>query len=308
MPGGKRSQKYFREFRSLLKNCRFHLVAPYINGFVVLFGFLTASDSVDFFSVDTALVYLFSVVHTGAIYSLNNVYDVESDGRELATAGDFGRWNLSVKNQLALGNTTKRKASLFSLILFTLSTLYFYLEGGLPPSFFSVIIFVVGWAYSAPPIRLKNLFLLDLILHGLFWGSFLFLMGSSMRSVISLSSVTPCLIPIFFASILWQFHNQFEDYYADKEAGHLTFVVRFGLKRSFYVYIFSVGGAIAYSIFLVPVMWSTTAFLGAMIVYLTSSLKVAKETSFKNLFLPRKHFHLANLFLLLWIATSLYFR
>jgi 4-hydroxybenzoate polyprenyltransferase len=308
MLGGKRSKKYFREFCFLLKNCRFHLVAPYINGFVVLFGFLTASDSAVFFSVDTALVYLFSVVHTGAIYSLNNVYDVESDERQLATAEDFGRWNLSVKNQLALGNTTKKKASLFSLILLTLSTLYFYLEGGLPPSFFSVIIFVWGWAYSAPPIKLKNRLLLDLILHGLFWGSFLFLMGSSIKSVSSLSSVTPYLILIFFASILWEFHNHFEDYYADKEAGHLTFVVRFGLKRSFYVYVFSVGSAIAYSLFFLPVMWSTTAFLGVMIVYLTSILKVAKENSFESLFLPRKHFYVANLLLFLWIAMSVYYR
>jgi len=304
----KKSSTYLRDFCFLMKNCRFHLIAPYINAFVVLFGFLSASDLIDFFSIDTALVFLFSVIHTGAIYSLNNIYDVESDKKQLLTTKDFARWNLSAKNQVALGNVSKGKAAFFSGVLFCLSALYFYLEGGLLPAFFAIVIFTVGWAYSAPPLKLKNRFLLDLILHGLFWGSFLFLMGFSMKSIGSLNVVMPSLILIFFTSILWEFHNYFEDYYADKEAGNLTFVVRLGLKKAFYAYLLLLGIAIAYSIFLIPVMWSTVAFLGAMILYLTSGLRVAKENTFRTLFLPRKHFYLANLFLFFWIAMSVYFR
>jgi 4-hydroxybenzoate polyprenyltransferase len=304
----KKTRSPFRVFYFLLKNCRFHLIAPYINGFVVLFGFLSASEVSEFLSINTVLVFLFSILHTGAIYSLNNIYDVESDAKQLATSEDFARWNLSAKNQVALGTVSKGKASLFSIGLFCLSTLYFYLAGGLWAAFFALVIFIVGWAYSAPPLKLKNRFLLDLVIHGLFWGSFLFLMGSSMKRIGSLNSVMPHLILIFFASILWEFHNYFEDYRADKETGSLTFVVRLGLKRSFYVYLFLVGGAIAYSLFLIPIMWSTTAFLGAMILYLVSGLKTAKENALKTMFLPRKHFYVANIFLLLWIATSLYFR
>ncbi len=298
----------FRDFFFLLKNCRFHLIAPYINGFVVLFGFLSVSEVSDFLSINTALVFLFSILHTGAIYSLNNVYDVESDAKQLTTNKDFARWNLSAKNQVALGNISRGKASLFSIGLFCISTLYFYLAGGLWAAFFSFIIFIVGWAYSAPPIKLKNRFLIDLVIHGLFWGSFLFLMGSSMKRLVSLNSVLPYMILIFFASILWEFHNYFEDYRADKEAGSLTFVVRLGLRRSFYVYLFLVSGAIAYSLFLIPIMWSTAAFLGAMILYLVSGLKTAKENALKTMFLPRKHFYVANFFFVLWIATSIYFR
>jgi len=298
----------FRDFYFLLKNCRFHLIAPYINGFVVLFGFLSASEVSDFLSINTVLVFLFSILHTGAIYSLNNIYDVKSDAKQLATNKDFARWNLSAKNQVALGNVSRGKASLFSIGLFCLSTLYFYLAGGLWAAFFSLIIFFVGWAYSAPPLKLKNRFLLDLVIHGLFWGSFLFLMGSSMKRIGSLNSIMPHLILIFFASILWEFHNHFEDYRADKETGSLTSVVRLGLKRSFYVYLFLVSGAIAYSLFLIPIMWSTTAFLGAMILYLVSGLKTAKKNALKTMFLPRKHFYVANLFFILWIATSIYFR
>jgi 4-hydroxybenzoate polyprenyltransferase len=296
---------YIRGSCFLLKNCRFHLIAPYINGFVVLFGFLSASDLTAFFSIDTALVFLFSVIHTGAIYSLNNVYDVESDKRQLATDEGFARWNLSAKNQVASGTLSKRRALSFSIGLFSLSTLYFYLAGGVLSAFLAVAIFIAGWAYSAPPVRLKNRFLLDLVIHGLFWGSLLFLMGSSMRAISSWSSAMPHMILIFLASILWEIHNYFEDYYADKETGNMTFVVRLGLKRSFYVYTLLVSVGIAYSIFLIRVMWSTVAFLGAMILYLASGLKTAKENSFEALFLPRKHFYLANLLLFLWIAMSL---
>lgn len=81
---------YLKEFFLLLKNCRFHLISPYINAFVVSFGFLSASDLIDFFSLNTAMIFLFSVIHTGAIYSLNNIYDVESDKRQLGTARDLG--------------------------------------------------------------------------------------------------------------------------------------------------------------------------------------------------------------------------
>jgi len=299
---------HLKGFCFLLKNCRFHLIAPYINGFVVSFGFLSASGLIDLFSIDTALVFLFSTIHTGSIYSLNNVYDVESDRNQLAEDKGFARWDLSTKSQVALGTVSGQKASLFSICLFSLSTLYFYLAGGLLPALLAIIIFVVGWAYSSPPLRLKERFLLDLIIHGLFWGSFLFLMGYSMKTVSSWSSVTPHMILIFFASILWEFHNYFEDYYADRETGNPTSVVRLGLRRSFYVYTLLVSVAIAYSLFLIPTMWSTAAFLSAMLLYLTSGLKIAKENSFKTLFLPRKHFYLANLLLFLWIAMSLHLR
>jgi len=304
----KKSNPYLRDFRFLLKNCRFHLTAPYVNAFVVLFGFLSASNSIDFCSTTTALVFLFSAIHTGAIYSLNNAYDIESDRKQLSTPDDFGRWNLSVKNQVALGNITKAKASFFSLILFSLSALYFYLEGGLLPAFFAIAIFIWAWSYSAPPIKLKNRFPLDLVLHGFFWGSFLFLMGFSMRSLSSLDAVLPYLILIFLTSILWEFHNYFEDYHADKEAGSSTFVVRLGLKRSFYVYVLFLGITIAYSIFLIQVMWPTIAFLGAMIMYLVSGLRIAKQNTFETLFLPRKHFYVANLLIFFWIVLSVCFR
>jgi len=304
----KEGKTYLRDICLLLKNCRFHLVAPYINAFVVVFGFLSASDLNNFHLVDTALVFLFSAIHTGAIYSLNNVYDVDADKTQLLTADDFGRWNLSVKNQVACGNVSKEKASIFSVTLFCSSALYFYLAGGLLPALFATIIFSWGWAYSAPPVRLKNRFLLDLALHGLFWGGFLFLMGFSMKNTGSLHAVLPLLILIFLASVLWEFHNHFEDYYADKEGRKMTSVVRLGLRRSFYLYVLLLGIAIAYSIFLIPMVWSTVAFLAAMIVYLTSILKVAKDNSFGTLFLPRKHFYLANSLLFLWITMSVYFQ
>jgi len=303
-----KSNTYRQNFWFLMKNCRFHLIAPYINAFVVSFGFLSASDLTNPFLIDTILVFLFSSILTGAIYSLNNAYDVDSDKKQLLTAEDYGRWNLSTKNQVALGNISRRRALSFSIFLFCLSTLYFYVKGGVLPAFFAAIIFIWAWAYSAPPLKLKNRFLLDLVLHGLFWGSFLFLMGFSVKSVANLDIVMSRLVLIFFASVLWEFHNFFEDYYADKEAGNMTFVVRLGLKKSFYVYVLLLGVAVAYSIFLIPVMWSTVAFLGAIILYLASGLKVAKENAFRIMFLPRKHFHVANLFLFMWIAMSVYFR
>ncbi len=291
----------------LLKNCRFHLIAPYINGFVVLFGFLSASEAREFLSLMPALVFLFSVLHTGAIYSVNNIYDLEADVKQLAARKDFARWDLSTKSQVALGTVSKRRAALFALALFSVSTAYFYVAGGPWAAFFAVIIFVVGWAYSAPPLKLKTRFLVDLVIHGLFWGSVLYLLGASTQRPDFLTTVMPHGVLIFFASVLWELHNHFEDYPADRAAGSRTFVVRLGLRRSFYVYLLLIGGAIAASLVLSLHRWSTLAFLSAMILYLVSGLKTAKATALTTMFLPRRHFYGANLLLLLWIATSLAF-
>ncbi len=298
-----------KELILLLKNCRFHLMAPYINAFVVSFGFLSTSELSSLLSIDTALVFLFSTLHTGAIYSLNNVYDIEADKRQVSIDKGYGRWNLSAKNQVALGNISKREAIVFSAILSSLSALFFYLKGGFIPTFLATAIFIWAWAYSAPPLRFKSRFVLDLVLHGLFWGSFLYLMGYFMKGngTFSLNAL-PSVVLIFLSSVLWELHNYFEDYDADKEAGHLTSVVRLGLRRSFYVYLFVLGASIAYSLFLALMTWPTIAFLGAMMVYLVSALWVARENSFKAMFLPRKHFHVANLLIFAWMAGSLYFR
>ena len=297
-----------RDLGFLLKNCRFHLMAPYINAFVVSFGFLSTSKLSSLLSIDTALVFLFSALHTGSIYSLNNVYDVEADKRQVSIDKGYGRWNLSAKNQVALGNISKKKAAGFSAVLFCLSALFFYLKGGLLPAFLATAIFVWAWAYSAPPLKFKNRFVLDLVLHGLFWGSFLFLTGYFMKkSVDPLFNALPSIVLIFLSSVLWELHNYFEDYYADKEAGNLTSVVRLGLKRSFYVYLLVLGTAIAYSLLLALATWPSIAFLGAMVLYLVSGLWVARRDSLKTMFLPRKHFYMANLLIFVWMAGTLYF-
>jgi len=300
--------RLLRDLGFLLKNCRFHLMAPYINAFVVSFGFLSTSKLSSLLSIDTALVFLFSALHTGSIYSLNNVYDVEADKRQVSIDKGYGRWNLSAKNQVALGNISKKKAAGFSAVLFCLSALFFYLKGGLLPAFLATAIFVWAWAYSAPPLKFKNRFVLDLVLHGLFWGSFLFLTGYFMKkSVDPLFNALPSIVLIFLSSVLWELHNYFEDYYADKEAGNLTSVVRLGLRRSFYVYLLVLGTAIAYSLLLALATWPSIAFLGAMVLYLVSGLWVARRDSLKTMFLPRKHFYMANLLIFVWMAGTLYF-
>jgi len=62
-----KSNTYIQDLCFLLKNCGFHLIAPYINASVVSFGFLSASELTDFFSIDITLVFLFSSILTGAI-------------------------------------------------------------------------------------------------------------------------------------------------------------------------------------------------------------------------------------------------
>ena len=90
-------------------------------------------------------------------------------------------------------------------------------------------------AYSAPKPRFKSVPVVDMLSHGLFFGSLIVLFGLTVTG--GSSPQTPFICAgIFLASIIVELNNQIEDATADAEAGVRTTTVTVGLpwaKRLF---------------------------------------------------------------------------
>jgi len=163
-----------------------------------------------------ALVFLF----LGFSFSINNCFDNKED-----------LLNTKNTNPVAAEEIEQKEGIKFSLVLAFLGMLLSLLRGLNVFYFFSILIFL-SLSYSPPPFRLKSRPLLDLISHGLFFGSLLFLFPSVFFSENLEFLHILVAISIFYFSLILELRNHIEDYESDKKAGLKTTVCMFGLDTS----------------------------------------------------------------------------
>ncbi len=84
--------------------------------------------------------------------------------------------------------------------------------------------------YSAPPFRIKERFLLDVIVHS-FSVPLLFLIGYTMLKGID-TPIIMLAITFFALDIIVEILQETRDYNTDKESGFQTTVIRLGIKNS----------------------------------------------------------------------------
>jgi 4-hydroxybenzoate polyprenyltransferase len=97
---------------------------------------------------------------------------------------------------------------------------------------FVLIAELIGFFYSAPPLRMKSKPFLDLISHGLFAGALLFIFpflffGQKLNTFHYLIALS-----IFYLSAMLETRNHLEDYQSDFRAGLKTSVCFLGYKNS----------------------------------------------------------------------------
>jgi len=178
-------------------------------GFVVAKGFLAPPLDILLFWVIVVLLLAFG-------FSVNNFFDIKED-KEKGEVKD-----LLVQN---------KKNFLFSVspgILALFLSSYFGAEIFL----FVLIAGLIGFFYSAPPLRMKSRPFLDLISHGLFAGVLIFLFpflvfGSRLTTFHYLVTFS-----IFYLSVMLETRNHLEDYRSDFQAGLQTTVCFLGYKKS----------------------------------------------------------------------------
>ncbi|KYK26642.1 hypothetical protein AYK20_03265 [Thermoplasmatales archaeon SG8-52-1] len=159
-------------------------------------------------------------------FAINNYYDVKSDKINPR------RENI---NAIASGQISRKTARflLFFLVIVPLTISIFY---RLEIFIFCGFLLFLGWAYSAPPLRTKNMPVIDVIWH--FIGFFSYIIwgclvsgGSIFQGSIPLITWLIAISIGIFSSI-GQVGNHISDYSSDKETGTITFAVWAGLDKA----------------------------------------------------------------------------
>ena len=159
-----------------------------------------------------------TLLYVSFAFAINNCFDVETD-----LNGEKRYYN-----PVATRSITLKEGLVFSALLAISGIL---VASVLPANAFVlyVISMLLALIYSAPP-RTKTKPPLDLITHGLFFGSLLFLFGL-FSSNGNAGSFTPLVFSIFFYSCFLELRNHIEDYESDLISNTTTSAVLLG-KRS----------------------------------------------------------------------------
>jgi len=169
---------------------------------------------------ETIFFYVLVCLYLGFSFSINNCFNIKEDTLKRKK-----------NNPVAMREIEQKEGMIFSLLLVLLGIFLSFLRGLNVFYFFSLLIFL-SFSYSSPPFRLKSKPFFDLISHGLFFGSLLFLFPSvffSKRIEIFHAIIA---ISIFYFSIILELRNHIEDYKSDKKAGLKTTVCVLGLNTS----------------------------------------------------------------------------
>ncbi|HID91009.1 TPA: hypothetical protein EYP44_03510 [Candidatus Bathyarchaeota archaeon] len=185
-----------------------------------IYGLDKPSESVNCY---VFMRFMFStLLYLALTFSINNCFDVECDRR---------RREKHRKNPIALGLISLKEGLILSSCIASVGLV-------LTRVWFDDVIFLLyaslvllGVAYSAPPLRLKSVPVIDLVSHGSFFGSLLFLYG-----VLVIGSPGPKAtlvgVSIFVYSVILELRNHIEDFELDRASAIKTTACWLGLARA----------------------------------------------------------------------------
>ncbi len=167
---------------------------------------------------ETLYFYALVCLYLGFSFSITNTFDVKEDSLK-------GKKS----NPVAAGEIGQKEGVLLSLFLALLGMLLSLTRSPGAFLFYAILIFL-SFSYSAPPFRLKSKPFLDLVSHGLFFGSLLFLFPSAFfsKDIEVLHAIIA--ISVFHLSVIFELRNHIEDYETDKKAGVTTIACALGLR------------------------------------------------------------------------------
>lgn len=200
-------------FKSLLKYYRAKDWRAYFA--LGLFGFFISRGFL-FSLLDILLFFTIGILLLAFGFSINNFFDIRED-----------REKGQVKN-LLIQNKRNFFFSFSPGILALFLSAYFGKEVFL----FILIAGLIGFFYSAPPLRMKSRPFLDLISHGLFAGALIFLFPVLVFAPQLTSFHYLVALSVFYLSATIEMRNHLEDYQSDLRASLKTTVCFLGFKNS----------------------------------------------------------------------------
>ena len=211
-------------------------------GFVLGVNKLTVSDYIIpffIFAISTFCIMAFT-------FAINNFYDIDSDTKN-PRRKDI--------NAVASGDISRKTGKFYLLFLALISVIISLLLFRYEVTIFCIYLLFLGWAYSAPPLRTKNIPGLDVIWH--FIGFFSYIIWGSLIAGASIYSGSIGLIIWLMAisigifSCIGQVWNHIVDYSFDKDAQTMTFAVKIGLDNAKKTLVFLI---VIHMILLIPLI------------------------------------------------------
>jgi 4-hydroxybenzoate polyprenyltransferase len=187
---------------------------------ISLLGYMLGFDSSNIYAANSllSLPYFTAIAcYLGFSFSINNCFDSKGDKLGIK----------AMRNPVALERISLRSGFIFSIFLAASGLAITSLLLGSGPTLIYLAMLLLSGAYSAPAPRFKSIPFIDMISHGLFFGSLIVIFGLSVTG--GSSPKTPFICAgIFVASLIVELNNQIEDTAADTKAGVRTTTVTVG--------------------------------------------------------------------------------
>ena len=193
-------------------------------GFIVAQGYSAQISDIVIFAVIGLLLLAFG-------FSINNFFDIKEDKVKIVEHSFVSRSRLARTEEvkkLLIQNKKTFFLSVFPGILAIFLSIYF----GKGIFLFILVSALVGFFYSAPPLRLKSRPFLDLISHGFFAGVLIFLFPLLVFKQELTAFHYSVTFSIFYLSVMLEARNHWEDYHSDFQAGLRTTACFIGYKNS----------------------------------------------------------------------------
>jgi len=215
--------KTFQEFYWVLTLVEYFKVARVGSwlGWIFSFGFGSIFLNLPPPERFLAVLFAFSLA-TASIFILNQYFDRKEDQENTFKS------NMPV----ASGRIAPRTALIFSLSLITLCLILITLVDINLLSLF-LIYLAFGTAYSAPPLRLKTVPVVDFVVSGIGAGFMPFLMGLELTNKLGsdISLIMLGVVPLVLIHCGGHIIQAVGDYEVDRKTRIHTFVVRYGRKN-----------------------------------------------------------------------------
>ncbi len=205
--------------RHLPKNMRLWDGKGYIA--IMLFGLLLNGNLSTIHPKQLVAFTLASVLYVGYAFSINNCFDTDTDSLNARKKS---------KNPVVSGKISRKLALIFSACLITAGILIVALAFNTDMFITYVTMCVLATLYSAPP-RLKATPFLDVLSHGLFFGTLPVYFGAFFDGTLTHTEIMSG-VAFFVYSCFLQLRNLLEDYESDLKAGLRTTPSIIGVRNT----------------------------------------------------------------------------
>ncbi len=199
-----RLNNLFQQMRWHCQNFRVRDWRAYFG--IGLLGFIIGLEEPTQFDYRVFLLFVItSSLYLAFSFSINNCFDIKND---------IIKEHKMNKNPVASGLIGFKESVFVSVLTASIGTLIACLCLNFLSLCIYAVLLLLSLSYSTPPLRLKSVPVADLVSHGLFFGSLLFLYGASVAGNLN-QYVVALAFSLFIHSVALNLRNHLDDFNED---------------------------------------------------------------------------------------------